>query len=325
MNTIRTILLLTLSLAPVQLFAETSIPFVPESEVRTKSHAITFVLALVALALIIGLVKFFRAKGAKPSKTNCLVLFALGGLGLAPVLAGDASDWSFTARPSAQEIYEQMFQSMKGKLVPLTATNGSLTEDLSRLLLFRPRSTNFSESDLQLVVRPISKYPFKAKYPYVGDKKTFHPMLSLYDATTVQHAAHCLGGEMGWVLTAQAMRESVKVVARIENLLADTKISLVALRPLDFFARDGARIGVIFSKQSEKRSVPEAFIYFLDPEKIGNMPETPSPAKYVYGERDRKYYNDTRVCDHQTAEFVRAVHQEVEAAVAQVSDLPEAR
>ena len=153
----------------------------------------------------------------------------------------------------------------------------------------------------------------------MGDSRNFYPPLSLYDARNIKKAAHWLGVEMGWDKTAEAMSESVEVSGRIDKLLSGTPFSLVALRPLDFFAKDGARIGLVFSKRSDTRSAPKMLIYFLDPTKLGATPDVPPGGSFVYAECDKTLYIAAKADDQETADFVRALHREVESAVLKVS------
>ena len=281
MKILQAILLITLTLAPVQIFAQTSIGFVSDQETNVPPPTVT---------------------DAKPV----------------------VSAW---ARQS--EIYENTFKRIQGELVPLTDAEGNLTPELFRLVRLRRSPENFpkgfSESDLLPTLQPINRYEFQAKYPYVADRRNFYPLLSLYDARNIKKAAHWLSVEMGWDNTAAAMRESVEVCGRIDRLLSGTPFALVALRPLDFFAKDGARIGLIFSKRTKKRSTPEMLIYFLDPTQLGNTPDLPPGGDFVYRERDENLYIARKADDGETADFVRAFHREVESAVLKVSRLTDSR
>ena len=279
MKILQAILLITLTLAPVQIFAQSSITFVSDQETTAVQQA------------------------------------------------EDNSAGSAWARQT--EIYEQLFKRMQGRLIPLTDNEETLSPDVFRLVRLRRSPEHFpkdfSETDLTPILRPINRYGFSAKYPYVGDRKNFYPPLSLYDARDIKKAMHWLGVEMGWVKTAEAMSESVQATGRIDKLLSGTPFSLLALRPLDFFANDGARIGAIFSKRTEKRSTPEMLIYFLDPTQLSNTPEVPPSGDFVYRERDKTFYIARKADDGETADFVRALHREVESVVLKVSRLSNPR
>ena len=272
-----------------------------------------------ATMMIISTSKILRFQGWKSLKQTCLVFLALGGLGSVALFAANAAAVP-PASAKGEETYDQMFKRMQGKLIPLKDKEGNPNPEITLLLLLRPKSTNLFRTDLDIVRIPINRYPFTSKYPYVNSEKGFFPLLSLYDSKTIGSAAQYIGEELHWRRTAEAMRESVQVAAGIENMLSDTKFSVVALRPLDFYAKDGARIAVIFTKRTGNSPAPETFIYLLDPEKIGTMPEQPQAAQYAKGLNDPKFELEGKVCDLRMSEFLRRLHKEVESAVQDVSE-----
>ena len=260
-----------------------------------------------------------RFQGWKRLKQTCLVLLAWGSLGFGPLFAADGG-----AEPpvssKGEETYDQMFNRMQGKLIALTDKEGNQNPELTLLLLLRPKSAIFHRTDLNPVRIPINTYPFTAKCPCLNTEKEFIPWLSLYDSETIGAAASCFKIEKNWVATAEAMKESVRVLAGIERMLSGTKFSLVALRPIDFYAKDGTKLAALFNKRTGDRSAPETFIYFLDPEKIGTLPVQIPFSHYAHGRNDPQAATDGKVFDLRTSEFVRRLQHEIQLSVQDVSE-----